>query len=219
MKLILLGAPGAGKSTQANYIHEKFGIPQISTGDILRAAVKAGSLLGMAAKSIMDAGVLVSDDLIVNIVKERLKQKDCANGFVLDGFPGTIPQAEAMKEAGVQIDYVIEIDVSEGNEILQRMSGRLVHFTSGRTYHIVFNPPRAAGKDDITGEELQQRTDDAEETVLKRLEVYHKLTKPLVSYYRVWTNSGDLHAPHYIKISGIGTVTDIRDKIFAMFQV
>jgi adenylate kinase len=214
MKLILLGAPGAGKGTQANYIHERFGIPQISTGDMLRAAVKAGSSLGLAAKRIMDAGGLVSDDIIINLVKERIKDKDCANGFLLDGFPRTIPQAEAMKQAGVQIDYVVEIDVAD-SEIIKRMSGRRVHLASGRTYHVIFNPPKAAGKDDITGEELVQRQDDAEETVRKRLDVYHKQTQPLVNYYSSWARSGDSHAPKCVKISGIGGVDDIRDKISA----
>ena len=214
MKLILLGAPGAGKGTQANFIHERFGIPQISTGDMLRAAVKAGTSLGLAAKRIMDAGGLVSDDIIINLVKERIKDKDCAKGFLLDGFPRTIPQAEAMKQAGVQVDYVVEIDVAD-SEIIQRMSGRRVHLASGRTYHVIFNPPKAAGKDDITGEELVQRQDDAEETVRKRLDVYHKQTQPLVNYYTSWARSGDSHAPKYVKIPGIGGVDDIRDKIFA----
>ena len=215
MKLILLGAPGAGKGTQANYIHEKFGIPQISTGDMLRTAVKVGTALGLAAKKIMDAGGLVSDDIIINLVKERIKEKDCANGFLLDGFPRTIPQAEAMKQAGVQIDYVVEIDVAD-SEIIQRMSGRRVHPASGRTYHVVFNPPKVTGKDDITGEELVQRPDDAEETVRKRLDVYHKQTQPLVAYYTDWGKSGDTHAPKYINIPGVGSVVNIRDKILGM---
>lgn len=217
MKLVLLGAPGAGKGTQANFIHEKFGIPQISTGDMLRAAVKAGTSLGLAAKKIMDAGGLVSDEIIINLVKERIKQKDCANGFLLDGFPRTIPQAEAMKQAGVRIDNVVEIDVAD-SEIIQRMSGRRVHSASGRTYHIVFNPPKIAGKDDITGEELVQRPDDVEETVRKRLDVYHSQTKPLVGYYTTWAKSGDTHAPKYLNIPGIGSVDDIRDKIFSMLM-
>lgn len=217
MKLVLLGAPGAGKGTQANFIHEKFGIPQISTGDMLRAAVKAGTSLGLAAKKIMDAGGLVSDEIIINLVKERIKQKDCANGFLLDGFPRTIPQAEAMKQAGVKIDNVVEIDVAD-SEIIQRMSGRRVHSASGRTYHIVFNPPKIAGKDDITGEELVQRPDDVEETVRKRLDVYHSQTKPLVGYYTTWAKSGDTHAPKYLNIPGIGSVDDIRDKIFSMLM-
>lgn len=217
MKLILLGAPGAGKGTQANFIHERFGIPQISTGDMLRAAVKAGTSLGLAAKRIMDAGGLVSDDIIINLVKERIKDKDCAKGFLLDGFPRTIPQAEAMRQAGVQVDYVVEIDVAD-SEIIQRMSGRRVHLASGRTYHVIFNPPKAAGKDDITGEALVQRQDDAEETVRKRLDVYHKQTQPLVSYYNSWAISGESHAPKYVKIPGIGGVNDIRDKIFAVLS-
>ncbi len=217
MKLILLGAPGAGKGTQANYIHEKFGIPQISTGDMLRAAVKAGTALGLAAKKIMDAGGLVSDDIIINLVKERIKEKDCEKGFLLDGFPRTIPQAEAMKQAGVHIDYVVEIDVDD-SEIIQRMSGRRVHPASGRTYHVVFNPPKAAGKDDITGEDLVQRPDDAAETVRKRLDVYHSQTKPLVGYYTGRAKSDGETAPKYINIPGLGNVSDIRDKIFSMLM-
>ena len=217
MKLILLGAPGAGKGTQANFIHDKFGLPQISTGDMLRAAVKANTSLGQAAKKIMDAGGLVSDDIIINLVRERIKEKDCINGFMLDGFPRTIPQAEAMKQAGVQIDYVIEIDVAD-SEIIKRMSGRRVHPASGRTYHVVFNPPKVAGKDDITGEELVQRPDDAEETVRKRLDVYHKQTKPLVGYYTAWEKSGVAPAPKYVNIPGVGGVNDIHDKIFAVLS-
>ena len=214
MRLILLGAPGAGKGTQANYIREKYGIPQISTGDMLRAAVKAGTPLGIAAKQIMDAGGLVSDDIIINLVKERIKEADCANGFLFDGFPRTIPQAEAMKQAGVRIDYVVEIDVAD-SEIIQRMSGRRVHLASGRTYHVVFNPPKVAGKDDVTGEDLIQRPDDAEETVKKRLSVYHDQTKPLVDYYSNWAKSGEAGAPEYINIPGVGSVEAIRDKVFA----
>ena len=214
MKLILLGAPGAGKGTQANYIKEKYGIPQISTGDMLRAAVKAGTPLGLEAKKIMDAGNLVSDDIIINLVKERIKEADCANGFLFDGFPRTIPQAEAMKEAGVQIDYVVEIDVAD-EEIIKRMSGRRVHLASGRTYHVVFNPPKVAGKDDVTGEDLVQREDDQEETVRKRLAVYHDQTKPLVEYYSAWAATGDAQAPKCVKIPGVGSVETIRDNIFA----
>lgn len=214
MRLILLGAPGAGKGTQANYIREKFNIPQISTGDMLRAAVKAGTPLGIAAKKIMDAGNLVSDDIIINLVKERIKEADCANGFLFDGFPRTIPQAEAMKQAGVQIDYVVEIEVAD-SEIVRRMSGRRVHLASGRTYHVVFNPPKVAGKDDVTGEELVQRPDDTEETVKKRLTVYHEQTKPLVDYYSTWASSGEAHAPKYVNIPGVGSVDAIRDQIFA----
>ena len=213
MKLILLGAPGAGKGTQANYIKEKFGIPQISTGDMLRAAVKAGTPLGVAAKKIMDAGGLVSDEIIINLVKERIKEADCANGFLFDGFPRTIPQAEAMKQAGVQIDFVVEIDVAD-SETIQRMSGRRVHTASGRTYHVVFNPPKVAGKDDVTGEDLVQRPDDNEETVKKRLDVYHDQTQPLVNYYQSWEKAGGPHAPKYINVPGVGSVEAIRDKVF-----
>lgn len=214
MRLILLGGPGAGKGTQANYIKEKFGIPQISTGDMLRAAVKAGTPLGLAAKKIMDAGGLVSDDIIIGLVKDRIKEPDCAKGFLFDGFPRTIPQAEAMKEAGVKIDYVVEIDVDDA-EIIKRMSGRRVHVASGRTYHVVFNPPKAAGKDDATGEDLIQRDDDKEETVKKRLEVYHAQTEPLVEYYSKWASSGQPGAPKYAKVAGVGSVENIRDGIFA----
>ncbi len=213
MKLILLGAPGAGKGTQANYIKEKFGIPQISTGDMLRAAIKAGTPLGLAAKKVMDAGNLVSDDIIINLVKERIKEADCANGFLFDGFPRTIPQAQAMKDAGIKIDYVVEIDVAD-KEIVQRMSGRRVHLASGRTYHEVFNPPKVPGKDDITGEDLVQRPDDAEDTVLKRLSVYHDQTKPLVEYYTAWLKSGDANAPKVLHIPGVGSVESIRDQVF-----
>lgn len=214
MKLILLGAPGAGKGTQANYIKEKYGIPQISTGDMLRAAVKAGSPLGVAAKKIMDAGGLVSDEIIINLVKERIKEKDCEKGFLFDGFPRTLPQAEAMKQAGVEIDFVVEIDVAD-SEIVQRMSGRRVHAASGRTYHVKFNPPKVAGKDDATGEDLVQRPDDAEETVKKRLAVYHDQTLPLVEYYSKWEKSGVKNAPHCVKVAGVGSVDSIRDKVFA----
>ena len=217
MKLILLGAPGAGKGTQANYIKEKFNIPQISTGDMLRAAVKAGTPLGVAAKKIMDAGGLVSDDIIINLVKERIKESDCANGFLFDGFPRTLPQAEAMKQAGVEIDFVVEVDVDD-SEIVQRMSGRRVHTASGRTYHIKFNPPKVKGKDDVTGEDLVQRADDTEETVKKRLQVYHEQTKPLVNYYSSWEKSGSANAPKCIKIPGVGSVEAIRDKIFAALK-
>ncbi len=213
MRMILLGPPGAGKGTQASYIKEKYHIPQISTGDMLRAAVKAGTPLGIAAQKIMDEGKLVSDDLIINLVKERIKDADCAHGFLFDGFPRTIPQAEAMKDAGIPIDYVVEIDVAD-SEIVKRMSGRRVHLASGRTYHAIFNPPKAAGKDDVTGEDLVQRPDDAEETVLKRLQVYHEQTRPLVDYYTAWAKSGDAKAPKYVNIPGIGSVEDIRDRIF-----
>ncbi|MCX8086189.1 MAG: adenylate kinase [Rhodocyclaceae bacterium] len=214
MRLILLGPPGAGKGTQANFIKEKFGIPQISTGDMLRAAVKAGTPLGLEAKKIMEAGGLVRDDIIIGLVKDRLKEPDCQKGYLFDGFPRTIPQAEAMKEAGVAIDYVLEIDVPD-EEIIKRMSGRRVHLPSGRTYHILFNPPKVEGKDDVTGEPLIQRDDDKEETVRKRLEVYHQQTKALVDYYGKWAASGEPGAPKYRKISGLGKVEDVRDAAFA----
>ncbi len=217
MRMILLGGPGAGKGTQANYIKEKFGIPQISTGDMLRAHVKAGSELGVAAKKIMDAGGLVSDDIIIGMVKERLTQDDCKNGYLFDGFPRTIPQAEAMKAAGVPIDYVVEIDVAD-EEIVKRMSGRRVHVASGRTYHVVFNPPKVAGKDDETGEDLIQRDDDKEETVKKRLDIYHAQTEPLVKYYSDWSVSGVAGAPKCVKIAGVGKVDQIRDAIFAALK-
>jgi adenylate kinase len=217
MRVILLGAPGAGKGTQANYIKEKFGIPQISTGDMLRAAVKAGTQLGLEAKKFMDAGALVPDEVIIGLVKERIKDADCANGFLFDGFPRTIPQAEAMKQAAVDIDYVVEIDVNDA-EIVKRMSGRRVHPASGRTYHIIFNPPKVAGHDDVTGEELIQRDDDREETVLKRLEVYHNQTKPLVDYYSGWAADGTGKAPKYVRIAGIGAVEAIRDQVFAALR-
>jgi adenylate kinase len=214
MKLILLGPPGAGKGTQANFIREKFGIPQISTGDMLRAAVKAGTPLGVAAKKVMDAGQLVSDDIIIGLVQERLKAPDCAKGYLFDGFPRTIPQAEAMKKANVALDYVLEIDVPDG-DIIERMSGRRVHPASGRTYHVKFNPPKASGKDDATGEPLVQRDDDREETVRKRLEVYHSQTRPLVDYYGKWSKSGAAGAPRYRKISGQGSVDEITRRVFA----
>jgi adenylate kinase len=214
MKLILLGPPGAGKGTQANFIRQKFAIPQISTGDMLRAAVKAGTPLGVAAKKVMDAGQLVSDDIIIGLVKERLKQPDCANGYLFDGFPRTIPQADAMKSAGVAIDYVLEIDVPD-EDIIQRMSGRRVHAASGRTYHVKFNPPKVEGRDDATGEPLIQRDDDREETVRKRLEVYRAQTRPLVEYYGKWSASGDAKAPRCRKISGIGSVEDVKSRAIA----
>lgn len=217
MRLILLGAPGAGKGTQANFIKEKFSIPQISTGDMLRAAVKAGTPLGIEAKKVMDAGGLVSDDIIIGLVKERIKDADSANGFMFDGFPRTIPQAEAMKEAGVAIDYVVEIDVQD-EEIIKRMSGRRVHLASGRTYHVVFNPPKVEGKDDLTGEPLIQRDDDQEVTVKKRLDVYHSQTKPLVEYYASWAATGKPGAPVHIRIPGVGSVESIRDQIFAALK-
>src|SRR5438132_9052525 len=214
MKLILLGPPGAGKGTQAGFIREHFRIPQISTGDMLRAAVSAGTPLGLAAKKVMDAGQLVSDDIIVGLVTERLQQPDCKRGYLFDGFPRTIPQAEALKRAGVPIDYVLEIDVPD-EEIIARMSGRRVHPASGRTYHVTFNPPKVAGKDDVTGEPLIQRDDDREEIVRKRLEVYHRQTRPLVDYYAAWAATGDAQAPRYRKIAGLGPVEEIKRRVFA----
>jgi adenylate kinase len=211
MRVILLGGPGAGKGTQANYIKERYQIPQISTGDMLRAHVKAGTELGVAAKKIMDAGGLVSDDIIMGMVKERIAQDDCKHGYLFDGFPRTIPQAEALKAAGVKLDAVVEIDVPD-EEIVKRMSGRRVHLASGRTYHVVFNPPKAAGKDDVTGEDLIQRDDDKEDTVRARLKVYHDQTEPLVDFYGKEAAAGSLK---YVKINGIGKVDGIRDQIFA----
>ncbi len=213
MKLILLGPPGAGKGTQATFIKEKFGIPQISTGDMLRAAVKAGTPLGVAAKKVMDSGALVSDEIIIGLVNERLKEADCANGYLFDGFPRTIPQADAMKAAGVGLDYMLEIDVPD-EDIALRMSGRRVHQASGRTYHVKFNPPKTEGRDDITGEPLIQREDDKEETVKKRLDIYHSQTKALVGYYTQWANSGDARAPKYRMISGVGSVDAIKARAF-----
>lgn len=214
IRVILLGGPGAGKGTQANYIKEHFGIPQISTGDMLRNAVKAGTELGKMAKEIMDSGGLVSDDIIINLVKERIAEPDCARGFLFDGFPRTIPQADAMKAAGVQIDYVVEIDVDD-NVIIQRMSGRRIHPASGRTYHIDFNPPKVEGIDDVTGEPLIQRDDDKVETVKKRLAVYHEQTEPLIDYYSRCVSGHAGNAPRYIKINGVGTVEAIRDQILS----
>ncbi|OYD53578.1 adenylate kinase [Thauera propionica] len=213
MRLILLGPPGAGKGTQANFIKERFGIPQISTGDMLRAAVKAGTPLGIEAKKVMDAGGLVSDDIIIGLVKDRLQQDDCKSGYMFDGFPRTIPQADAMKDAGVPIDFVLEIDVPDA-EIVERMSGRRAHLASGRTYHVKYNPPKVEGKDDVTGEDLVQRDDDKEETVKKRLDVYHAQTKPLVEYYSKWAASGDANAPKVRKIAGLGAVDEITARAF-----
>ena len=214
MRLMLLGGPGAGKGTQATFIKEKFAIPQISTGDMLRAAVKAGTPLGRAAKEVMDAGGLVSDDIIIGLVKERIKDPDSAKGFLFDGFPRTIPQADAMRAAGVKLDYVVEIAVDDA-EIIERMSGRRAHLSSGRTYHVKFNPPKVPGKDDVTGEDLVQREDDKEDTVKKRLEIYHAQTKPLLAYYNDWAASGDASAPKYVRVAGVGKVEEIRDRIFA----
>jgi adenylate kinase len=213
MRLILLGPPGAGKGTQATFIKERYGIPQISTGDMLRAAVKAGTPLGVEARKVMDAGGLVSDDIIIDLVKERLQQPDCAAGYLFDGFPRTIRQADAMKDADVRIDAVLEIDVPDP-EIIERMSGRRVHLSSGRTYHLRFNPPRVEGRDDVTGEPLIQRDDDREETVRRRLSVYHEQTRPLVDYYSRWAESGDPRAPRYRRIDGTGPVEDIRSRAF-----
>ena len=214
MRLILLGPPGAGKGTQAAFIKEAFGIPQISTGDMLRAAVKAGTPLGLAAKKVMDSGQLVSDEIIIGLVLERLKAPDCAKGYLFDGFPRTIPQAEAMRAAGVPIDYVLEIDVPDAVTV-ERLSGRRTHVASGRTYHVKYNPPRVPGKDDVTGEDLVQRDDDLEETVKKRLAVYHQQTEPLVAYYSQWAATGDTRAPKYRKVEGLGTVEAIRDACLA----
>jgi len=214
MRVILLGPPGAGKGTQAQYITDRFGIPQISTGDMLRAAVKAGTPLGLAARKVMDAGQLVSDDIVVGLVTERLRAPDCAQGYLFDGFPRTVPQAEAMKAAGVPIDYVLEIDVPD-DEIIARMSGRRVHPASGRTYHVKFNPPRVADHDDVTGEPLVQREDDKADTVRKRLGVYHEQTRALIDYYSGLGATGDARAPKYRRISGVGGVEEIRDRALA----
>jgi adenylate kinase len=217
MRLILVGPPGAGKGTQAGFIKDAFGIPQISTGDMLRAAVKAGTPLGLAVKKVMDCGALVSDDIIISLVKERLKASDCQNGYLFDGFPRTIPQADAMKDADVPIEYVLEIDVPD-EAIIERMSGRRVHAASGRTYHVKFNPPKVPGKDDVTGEDLIQRDDDKEETVRKRLSVYHIQTEPLVAYYVKWAATGNPSAPKYRSVNGIGSVESVRDACLAALR-
>ena len=214
MRLILLGAPGAGKGTQAAVICRRYGIPQISTGDMLRSAVKAGTPLGVAAKKVMDSGALVGDDIIIGLVEQRITEPDCANGFLFDGFPRTIPQADALKVAGVRLDYVLEIDVPD-ELIVERMSGRRVHVASGRTYHVRFNPPKVDGRDDLTGDELIQRVDDLEETVKNRLEVYKQQTRPLIDYYGRWAASGEPGAPAYRKISGVGSVDEITDRALA----
>ncbi len=213
MRLILLGGPGAGKGTQAGFITKRFGIPQVSTGDMLRAAVKAGTPLGVAARAVMDRGELVSDDIIVGLVKERIGKPDCAVGFLFDGFPRTLPQAEAMKHSGVDLDHVVEIYVEDA-VIIERMGGRRVHLPSGRSYHVKYNPPKAPGKDDATGEPLIQRDDDKEETVRRRLEVYHHQTEPLVNYYKAWAASGDTHAPRYHRIDGLGAVEAVSARVF-----
>ena len=217
MRLILLGAPGAGKGTQASFICQHHGIPQISTGDMLRAAVKAGTAMGLAAKKVMDSGGLVGDDIIIGLVKERIAQPDCAKGFLFDGFPRTIPQADAMKQAGVKLDVVLEIDVPF-DAIIERMSGRRVHMASGRTYHVRFNPPKVEGIDDLTGEALIQRDDDKEETVKKRLEVYSDQTRPLVNYYAAWSEKEPALAPRYRAISGLGSVEEITERAFKALQ-
>ncbi len=217
MRFILLGPPGAGKGTQAAFVTKKYGIPQISTGDMLRAAIKAGSELGLKAKKIMDAGRLVSDDVIIDLVKHRIEEPDCTSGYLFDGFPRTLAQAEAMRNVGLHIDYVIEIAVPD-EEIIQRMSGRRVHPASGRTYHVKYNPPKLADKDDITGEPLIQRQDDRPETVKERLRVYHAQTQPLIEYYSKWQNTGDAQAPKHLRVSGTGTVDEIRDRVFAALQ-
>lgn len=217
MRLILLGGPGAGKGTQASFITEKFGIPQISTGDMLRAAVEAGTELGKEAKKIMDAGGLISDEIITGMVKERVQEADCANGYLLDGFPRTIPQADAMREFDIHVDFVVEISVDDA-EIIKRMSGRRAHLASGRTYHVVYNPPKEEGIDDVTGEPLVQRDDDQEETVRKRLDVYHAQTEPLIGYYQSYAASGDANAPRYVQIEGVGSVESIRDQILSALE-
>ena len=214
MRLILLGGPGAGKGTQAAFITQRYGIPQISTGDMLRAAIKAGTPLGMAARTVMDRGDLVSDDIIIGLVKDRIQQQDCRPGFLFDGFPRTIPQAEAMKVSGVPIEHVVEIAVPDA-VIVERMSGRRVHVASGRTYHLKYNPPKRDMVDDVTGEALVQRADDEEETVRKRLGIYHRQTEPLVEYYSRWGAQGDPRAPRYHRIDGLGTVEQVRDRVFA----
>ncbi len=217
MRLILLGGPGAGKGTQATFLTEEFSIPQISTGNMLRAAVEAGTELGIQAKKIMDAGKLVSDEIMIALIKERLQADDCANGYLLDGFPRTIPQAEAMQAHNIAVDYVVEISVDDA-EIIKRMSGRRAHLASGRTYHVIYNPPQRAGYDDVTGEPLVQRDDDTEETVKKRLEVYHELTEPLVNFYQNYAKSGAQDAPRYVKVDGIGEVDVIKARVLAALQ-
>src|SRR5690348_5448747 len=217
MRLILLGPPGAGKGTQAAFIRDHFRIPQISTGDMLRAAVKAGTPLGVAAKKVMDAGQLVPDETIIGLVQERLKHVDCRNGYLFDGFPRTIPHAEALRDSGVDLDFVLEIDVDHA-EIIRPLSGRRVHPASGRNYHLTFNPPKVSGKDDLTGEPLVQREDDKEETIRKRLEVYDKQTRPLVDYYSKWAARGDTRAPRYRKISGMGSVEEINSRVLAVLK-
>src|SRR5437773_699548 len=217
MRLVRLGPPGAGKGTQAGFIRDAYGIPQISTGDMLRAAVKAGTPLGLAAKKVMDAGGLVSDDIIVGLVNDRLREPDCRNGYLFDGFPRTIPQADALRSAHVLLDHVLEIDVPDA-AIVERMSGRRVHVASGRTYHVKYNPPRVPDRDDVTGEPLIQREDDKEDTVRKRLSVYHAQTEPLIAYYRQWEASADPRAPKYRRVAGVGSVESIRDDALAALK-
>ena len=217
MRVILLGAPGAGKGTQAQFITNKYGIPQISTGDMLRAAVKAGTELGMQAKAVMDAGELVSDEIIIGLVKERVTQEDCEKGYLLDGFPRTIRQADAMRENGIDVDYVLEIDVAD-DEIINRLGGRRVHEASGRVYHTIFNPPKNEGLDDETDEPLIQRDDDKEDTVKKRLDIYHSQTKPLIDYYSDWANTAEDDAPVYIGVLGTGTVDEIKERVLAAMK-
>jgi adenylate kinase len=212
MKIILLGMPGAGKGTQARFLIDKYHIPQMSTGDMLRAAIKNGTPLGVEAKKFMDRGALVPDALVIELVKQRVQEPDCAGGFISDGFPRTLPQAQALRDAGIDIDYVVEIHVDDA-EILKRMSGRRVHPTSGRTYHVDFNPPKTAGKDDVTGEPLVQRPDDKEETVRERIAIYHAQTKPLIEYYSKWAASGDPRAPRYVRVQGTGTVDECRERL------
>ena len=214
MRIILLGMPGAGKGTQARFLTEKYGIPQISTGDMLRAAIKAGTPLGVQAKDYMDRGALVPDDIVIALAKQRVAESDCANGFIVDGFPRTIPQAEALRRSGIDVDFVMDIDVSD-EEILRRLSGRRVHPASGRTYHLVFNPPRVPGRDDVTGENLVQRLDDKEQTIQQRIATYHEQTKPLIDYYSQWQRSGDALAPRYVKVNGTGSVKQVRERLFA----
>jgi adenylate kinase len=217
VRLILLGPPGAGKGTQAGFIRDAYRIPQISTGDMLRTAVKAGTPLGLAAKRVMDAGILVSDEIIIGLVNDRLREPDCANGYLFDGFPRTIPQADALKAAGVALDYVLEIDVPDA-AIVERMSGRRVHVASGRTYHVKYNPPKVADRDDVTGEPLIQREDDREDTVKKRLAVYHAQTEPLIAYYAQWAATGDARAPRFRRVDGLGLVEAIRDTVLAALR-
>ena len=214
MRIILLGMPGAGKGTQARFLIEKYGIPQVSTGDILRAAIKDGTPLGMQAKSYIDRGALVPDDVVIAVVKQRIAEPDCANGFIVDGFPRTLPQAEALRRSEIEVDFVVDIDVIE-EEILRRCGGRRVHPASGRTYHLVFNPPRVSGKDDITGESLVQRRDDREETVRERIATYYEQSRPLIDYYSQWHRSGDPRAPRYVRVNGGGNVEEVREKLSA----